>query len=124
MKHIVIYGRVPSKKNSKSIIYNKKTGRPFIVSSKNHAEWHKDALIQIAGKRIGLVPKVERIELLFFPPDNHKADLTNKSESVMDVLVDAGVLMDDNWFVVPSVKADFGGKDAENPRVDISIYDV
>ena len=31
------------------------------------------------------------------------ADLTNKAESVMDLLVDYGVLKDDCWTVVPAL---------------------
>lgn len=58
---------------------------------------------------------------VFFPPDRRKADLSNKFESVADLLVDAGVLEDDNWFVCPSVTIELGEVDKENPRVEIEI---
>lgn len=41
----------------------------------------------------------------------------------MDLLVDAGILADDNWFVVPQLKLRFGGKDKINPRCEIIIYE-
>jgi hypothetical protein len=39
----------------------------------------------------------------------------------MDLLVDAGIIDDDNWYVVPEVRFKFGGVDRLNPRAEITI---
>jgi Holliday junction resolvase RusA-like endonuclease len=57
-------------------------------------------------------------------PDAIRADLTNKAESIMDLLVDAGVLQDDNWNVVPEVILRCKGIDRTNPRAEITIEKI
>jgi hypothetical protein len=42
----------------------------------------------------------------------------------MDLLVDCGIIEDDNWFVVPEVRAKFGGVDKDNSRAEITIYET
>jgi len=116
---LTIKGRIPSKKNQKIIVCR---GRfPLLLPSKNYQKWHKEASAQI----ISLVPEkpVEscNIVLTLFAPDKRKADLTNKAESIMDLLVDLGFLLDDNWFVVKSLKLIFGGVEKDNPRVIVDI---
>ncbi len=78
---------------------------------------------QLLGKR-PVESKIDRIELIFYPSTKRKADATNKAESVMDLLVDAGIIEDDNWFVVPEVRPKLGGIDKDNPRVEITIYET
>ena len=55
-------------------------------------------------------------------PDNRRADLTNKAESIMDLLVDCKVIVDDSWQEVPRLLLNCGGVDQKNPRVDIWIW--
>lgn len=111
---ITIKGRTPSKKNSRNIVCR---GRfPMNLPSDRYVAWHKEALAQL----VGIEPiKSEHLRITIYPPDARKADLTNKAESVMDTLVDAGILEDDNWFVVNEITLKFGGIDKENPRAEI-----
>ena len=98
--NLSLVGLIPSKKNSR---ISTKSGRSF--PSKKYTAWHKDAMNQLRGQ-IGLeepLEKINSIELKLVFGSKHKSDLTNKAESVMDLLVDFGVLKDDNWFVVPKV---------------------
>lgn len=111
---IVIYGNTPSKKNSRIIICRGKF--PNLIPSKNYTEWHKDALLQLSGK--GKITSSE-LNLTFFAPDNRKFDLTNKAESIMDTLVDAGLISDDNYSVVSKLTLVFGGVDKGNARCEI-----
>jgi len=108
---------VPSKKNSKQIIYVQ--GRPLIISSKGYQKWHRSAQNQLYGVKSLL--ELSSITLTFYPSTRRKSDLTNKAESVMDLLVDTGVIPDDNWFVCPKVVLQFGGIDKVKPRVEIII---
>lgn len=117
MKKITINGRVPSKKNSK--IMRCFGSRPMLLPSKNYKDWHKEASKSLVGT--SKVENIESIKLTIYAPDRRAGDLTNKAESIMDLLVDNGVIEDDNWNVVPSVILCFGGVDKENPRVEIEI---
>lgn len=114
---ITIYGDVPSKKNSR--ILTQRNGRMMSFPSKHHADWYRDAQKQLLTTRNFAGP--EKIILTFFPKTKRAGDLSNKCESVMDALVDAGVLLDDNWYMVRHLELIFGGVDSKNPRVEIDI---
>ena len=108
MIHYHLEGRVPSKKNSKQIVPNRSgKGRPyFLVSSKKHKAWHQDATAQLLNQppiEIPLDTPVREIELVFTFGDKRKTDLTNKAESIMDLLVDNKVIKDDNWMEIPHI---------------------
>jgi len=117
-------GRVPSKKNSLRRI--KRGNRVFTVASEKHTAWAKEMHLRLMSqknKQRQAVP-IETVGECFIKiyfPDNRRADLTNKAESIMDALVDAGVLQDDDWHVV-SVLHLVGDYDKENPRAEVSIY--
>lgn len=119
--NITITGRVPSKKNSKRKI--QRGHKTFMVPSKEHEEWHEDASWQLytQKKQVG----IERcsISIMFYMPDRRRADLTNKAESVMDLLVDNGILKDDSWQVVRPMTLD-AEYDKENPRVEVCITQI
>jgi hypothetical protein len=108
---ITIYGSTPSKKNSK--IVSCKGNRPLLFPSSNYTKWHKEALVQLKGIE---AIKGNKITITFFAGDNRKFDLTNKAESIMDTLVDASLLEDDNYSVVSELVLKFGGVDKGNPR--------
>lgn len=105
---IILLGRVPSKKNSR---INTRSGRSF--PNKKYTEWHKDASWQLKGKP---VIDSDTITLKFWLPDNRRTDLSNKAESIMDLLVDNGFIKDDCWQVIPHLYLDAEGVDKENPR--------
>lgn len=116
---ITITGRVPSKKNSKQIIPYR--GRYIIVPSSDYKKWHKTAAAQVNDLNLVQVEHVDRMTLNFYAPDRRATDLTNKAESIMDLLVDCGVIKDDNWFVVRDIRLVLGGVDPGNPRVEVEI---
>jgi Holliday junction resolvase RusA-like endonuclease len=122
---LTITGDVPSKKNSKQIIYVR--GRPLIIPSKNHKDWHTQAISQLLAKRPAkrqIKGNIEIVELIFYPSNKRLFDLSNKAESILDLLVDAGVIEDDNYSIVPELNLKFGGQDKENPRAEVNIYNV
>ena len=88
-----------------------------MVSSKNHAEWEVSALWQLKGKpAIKTYPTT--ISCIFYNKDKRRRDNSNMLDSVQDVLVKAGILEDDNCWLL-----DVGGLhselDKQNPRVEI-----
>jgi len=54
-------------------------------------------------------------------PDKRPTDLSNKIESVNDLLVRYGYFSDDKCSVISKFTAKFCGIDKENPRVEIHI---
>lgn len=117
-----LYGAVASKKNGKQWI--KRAGKRYLVPSDFHAAWHEEAGYQLKVQRRPKEPlESARIVLTFRAPDMKLADLTNKTESVMDLLVDHAVLKDDNWFICGDIHLKFGGVESKNPGVVIEIYE-
>ncbi len=114
---IVLTGRVPSKKNSKRVFCRGKY--PTVIPSEKHQEWHKVASVELLQFSNNALKRSKTLRMTFYPPDARKADLTNKAESVMDLLVDNGYLEDDNWFEVSGLLLMMGGIDNLNPRVEI-----
>lgn len=99
---LFIPDRIPSKKNSHKVHQNSATGRRFIAPSQKYKVWETSAAYQLKNQFKGEpIKHVEAIELLFVLWDKRAWDITNKAESVMDALVLAGVIEDDNWKVVP-----------------------
>ena len=117
---IKLKGNVPSKKNSKRRV--QRGAHVFMIPSEAHEKWHKIQMAELQKPRLFVpIARISECCLTFFHGDRRKNDLSNKAESVMDLLVDAGILEDDNWFVVPRLSLEFGGVDKENPRVVIRI---
>ena len=115
--HITVLGRTPSKKNSRIVFV--RNGKICNIPSKAYAEWHKTAIEALPS---GLFLRdIKSVTLEFHVPDKRGADLTNKAESIMDLLVDKEILEDDNWFVVPKVIIEFKGIDRDNPRCEVYV---
>ena len=94
-----------------------RNGRMFHFANNKYKSWNKDALKQLVGKE--KIPEGSSIVLNFYFPDKRKTDLTNKAESVMDTLIDSGLLKDDCCQIVPSLWLNYQGIDKENPRCEI-----
>lgn len=117
--NLTIHGDCPTKKNSRTFI---RSGRQTIsLPGHYYREWHAQALKQLYGVARYRGERVSEVELLFYPRTKRRADLSNKAESVMDLLVDAGVIPDDNWYEVPRLVLAFGAVDKANPRVEVAI---
>lgn len=123
---VAIHFTVPlipiSKKNSQQILTNPKTGRPFIMPSKKYKEYEKDALWFIPkGETIN---KPVNVKCLFYMPTRRKCDLVNMQESILDVMVKAGLLADDNYSIVQSMDGSRVLYDKGNPRTEVYITDI
>ena len=116
---IIVSGRIPSKKNNVNIFV--KNNKLFKTPSSAYRSWHKESCKQLSILKGCTVESPSHVEITIFAPDKRKSDLTNKAESIMDLLVDNGIMKDDNWFVVPKINLVFGGVDKFNPRAEITI---
>lgn len=116
-----LHGTVPSKKNSKQIRY--RHGRFSLSSSDRFLAWHHEQMLSSGLKKLKpITGAIASIELTFFLDSKRRRDLTNCAEGVMDLLVEAGILEDDNCFIVPQVNLVYGGIDKKNPRVEGTIF--
>ena len=126
MVNITVKGKIPSKKNSKQIVCR---GRfPMVLPSKAFKAWHDVALPElVAYREKTLMPDPRlpiaqcKVAIIMYAHDARAFDLTNKAESVMDLLVEGGIIEDDNCNVVNEVVLVFGGIDRVNPRAEITI---
>jgi len=98
-----IVGETPAKKNSRIVLKNGKN-----IPSKNYQQWHEGAMLQLAGqKRIVQCKAVSvpcTIRLNFIHGDLRRRDSDNGCSSIMDLLVDCGILADDNWQIVQNIE--------------------
>ena len=116
MQNLVLKGRIPSKKNSKV-----RTGK-FIVSSKAYQERENEQLKSLLAQIKPLkLSRALHIDYTFYMPDARKTDLSNKVESINDLLVKYWLLEDDNRNIINELNIRCGGIDKENPRCEIQI---
>lgn len=118
---LTLSGRIPSKKNGKIMIF--RGGKPLLISTPQYSAWRTNQLWEVKRLRLmdklKIPEKLEGLRLDFFMPDKRRTDLTNKAESVMDLLVDSNVIEDDNCSIVPLLVLRYCGVDRINPRVEI-----
>lgn len=98
MKYIYeLTGEVPSKKNSR-VVTN--TGRNF--PNQQYNEWHDGASAELMVQGLPKMPldKCKSLTVRFYHSTRTRRDTDNQASSVKDLLVDCGVIKDDNWTVV------------------------
>jgi Holliday junction resolvase RusA-like endonuclease len=117
--HLVLPGRVPSKKNSKRII--NAGGRPRLISSEAFLAWHEEMMLRIRRHRPKKPIARAAVALQFFADSRRRFDLSNAAESVMDLLVDAEIIEDDSAFLVSDLHLQLGGIEPKNARVEVEI---
>lgn len=105
---------IPSKKNSKLW-----TGK-YLLSSDKYRQWESDIL-----KRLPILCPAKfgkcRMSFYFYPENKRRFDMSNKQESIQDLLVKGGVLQDDSIFYLNGYTAELISIDKKNPRVEIII---
>lgn len=116
-------GVVYSKKNSKSIITNRRTGKPMIIASKRAKDMEKNMASEFSTQRgeHSTINRPSSVCMKLYHKDNIKRDLDNVATSVLDGLVRGNVIDDDNYDIVKSLHIEDCGVDKNNPRVEIEI---
>jgi len=113
-----IAGEPGRKSNSRRILKNPKTGKPFVVKSKKALQWTKNALRQITGDKQLEAGSRERPLCISFCVRyaSYRPDLS--TELILDMLQKARVISDDRWVFE---KHEYKEIDPDNPGVDIVI---
>lgn len=115
-------GVIYSKKNSKSVITNRRTGKPMVISSKNARAMEHDMAVQFMLQKKGYVaPKPCSISIFIWRPNNVRRDLDNMATSIMDGLVKGGILEDDDYTHVGSLCIVDMGVSKIDPCAEIEI---
>ena len=116
-----IFGNPVTKKNSQQIYTNRSTGKPFISQSKAYKAYAKDFLWQVPPMAKVSIDCPVEVTCIYYMRTKRRVDLTNLLSATHDLLVEAGVLADDNCKIVVSVDGSRVMHDKDNPRVEIEI---
>jgi len=110
-----------TKKNSQRIATNRLTGKMFIVPSEAFKQYERDAGYFVNRYSRLKINEPVNVQCLFYMKTRRLCDLTNLLEAIDDILVDAGVLVDDNYSIVAAHDGSRVFYDKENPRTEIII---
>ena len=116
MIKLTLHWRIPSKKNNKQRTWK------YLLSSKQYLEREKEQLRSLVGQVEQLRLNQElKVNYKFYMPDNRKSDLSNKVESINDLLVKYWLLEDDNRMIIKELNMRCEWVDKNNPRCEIVI---
>lgn len=100
-----------------------------MIPSKAHQKWHTDALLQLNAQlcRIDPMPNLidypVSIHIDFYHGNYVRRDSDNQVSSIMDLLQDAKVLLDDNWQIVRQIHVrNFYEKNEARCLIEIESY--
>ncbi len=112
-----------TKKNSQQIITNPRTGRPFIIPSKQFREFEKTCkpYLKSVKDTIGLINYPINVKCIFYVAKRLKYDLTNLLEAIDDVMTVSGLILDDNRDIIVGHDGSRVFHDSARPRIEISI---
>lgn len=106
-----------TKKNSQQII-KLPDGRPCIVPSSQYRKYEREACKHLQPLGIDYPVNVKAI---YYMPTLRKVDLTNLHSALHDILVAAGVLIDDNFRIIVSTDGSRVEHDKLRPRTEVEI---
>ena len=90
----------PSKKNSR--VVDRRTGRTF--PNKRYTEWHKAAALYVRQQNAHPMDEGPySLRLEFWHGDKIRRDSDNGVSSILDLLVDCGIIPDDNWQIIKAI---------------------
>lgn len=119
---LTIHGNTPSQKNNKEIAM-RKDGTRFVRSNDRVKAWQQTAIqelaLQFRGYKVTDYPI--SINLVFYFDNNRRHDIDNAAGGVMDALVKAAILEDDNVHFVECLTLQYGGIDKTNPRCEVYL---
>ncbi len=120
---LIIPGNTPSQKNNKEIAFNRATGRRFVRSNDRVMVWKEIAVTELQNQFRGYVVTDYPITIVlaFFFDNLRRHDLDNAASGVMDALVAAEVITDDNVNYIECLTLQYGGHDKLNPRCEIFL---
>lgn len=113
-----------TKKNHQEIVHSSKTGKPFVMPSRQYRDYEAKAAWYCKRAKVQRpIEEPVEVKCLFYMPTRRRVDLTNLLESIDDVLVRAGVIKDDHSGIIVSHDGSRVLYDKQNPRTEVYIAD-
>ena len=112
-----------TKKNSMQILVNRATGRAFIAPSAKYKNYSKACSLYV-HRRQEPIDTSCNVKCVYYMPTHRRVDLTNLLSATMDILVEHGVLADDNSNIAAGHDGSRVLYDKEQPRTEISITEM
>lgn len=119
---IVIKGDPKTKKNSQRAVWA--GGKIKVIPSEAYQIYRNMALWQIPGSARAQLPGPVNLKCVYYMQTRRRVDLVNLLEATCDILVDAGVLLDDNSHVIAGHDGSRVRYDKNCPRVEIEITEM
>lgn len=119
-----LIGETPAKKNVNK--FNTKTRH--VYKDAHFQKWHSDAMMQILPQKqicnIGTaISSPVVISIDFYHGDYIRRDSDNQLASIMDLLKDANILADDNWYIARQQHVrNFYEKNNARCVIEIELY--
>jgi len=118
--HLTIDLAPITKKNHQRII--RIGGVPRIIQSKEYLAYERQAISQIKQRyAVETIISPVNVAAVFYMPTRRRVDLVNLQEALLDILVRAEVLEDDNSRIVVSMDGSRVSYDKHHPRTEVSI---
>lgn len=115
----IIYGNPITKKNSQRIVTR---GRfPKLLPSEQYVRYWMECLRQLSDLGAPMISTPVNVKALYYMQTRRKVDLSNLNSALHDILVDAGVLEDDNRNIIAGHDGSRVFHDKDNPRVEVYI---
>lgn len=129
---LTYHGVITSKKNSKQIIFNRRSGTPMLISNRRAKQQENnmadDFQTQAEDAGWNLEAPAENvafdITIYIWNKDHRRRDLDNQATAILDSLVASGVIPDDSCEMVPRLVVEYKGIDNEDPRAVIKIKET
>lgn len=119
---ITLPGEPRTKKNSQRIVY--RNGKPIVLPSKQYKEYREICIWRIPAHQKAHISEAVNMQCVYYMRTTRKVDLANLLEATCDILVDAGVLEDDNSNIIVGHDGSRVCYDKLDPRVEITITKV
>lgn len=96
---------------------------PKLLPSEAYERYTKAAMpfLRATFKDIGTIDSPINLKCIFYLDKRRKGDLAGYLQAIQDVLVEAGILADDNRNIVASVDGSAVLHDKVNPRTEVTI---
>ena len=127
----IIYGKPITKKNSPRIGYVgahcpvcHKGKYAKVLPSAAYLKYARTAKMFLKPAPKNPLDGRYNVKCLYYMPTRHRVDKTNLESAIMDILVDARILKDDNSNIVAATDGSRVLYDKSNPRTEIFIEEM
>lgn len=116
----------PKKNNMRPA--RRKNGSLMLIQSQNYLDYANAAAPQLQEQLTqnyhDAIADAVNVQMIFYRSDKRRTDLVNLENAVLDILVQANILADDNYNIVTAMDGSRVYYDKDNPRTEITITPI